>query len=67
MSKSYKREERAQARAVQQRREARHSKIESRHSSLESTPGRGTVQKHSGGRTSRNSASLATSKDALSG
>lgn len=28
MSKSYKREERAQARAVQQRRDARHSKIE---------------------------------------
>ena len=36
MSKSFKGEARAQARAVQQRREARHSKIESRHSTLES-------------------------------
>jgi len=43
MSKSYKREERAQARAVQQRREARHSKIESRHSSFESKPHARTV------------------------
>lgn len=43
MSKSFKREERAQARAVQQRREARHSKIESRHSSFESTPHARTV------------------------
>jgi hypothetical protein len=38
MSKSFKGEERAQARAMQQRREARHSKIESRHSTLESKP-----------------------------
>lgn len=36
MSKSFKGEARAQARAVQARRDARHSKIESRHSSLES-------------------------------
>lgn len=52
MSKSFKGEERAQARAVQQRRNARHSKIESRHSSLESPPSQGTVKKYSGGRKS---------------
>lgn len=46
MSKSFKGEERAQARAVQQRRNARHSKIESRHSSLESTPHARTVPTH---------------------
>lgn len=52
MSKSFKGEERAQARAVQQRRNARHSKIESRHSSLESPTSQGTVKKYSGGRKS---------------
>ena len=46
MSKSFKGEERAQARAVQQRRNARHSKIESRHSSLESTPHAKTMPTH---------------------
>lgn len=38
MSRSYKREARAQARAVQARRAARHSKIEWRDNSLESKP-----------------------------